>query len=59
MPESTIIGYLLTAIGAQAAVIIYQNHRMEVYVKREQERSDRLASIIERAATTAAEDGKL
>lgn len=57
--ESTLDGHLLTVIGALVSVIVYQHRRMENLVKREQDRADRMSAIIERAATTSAEDGKL
>ena len=44
------VPYLLGAIGALAAALVYQSKRIEKYQDREAARADRLASIVEAAA---------
>lgn len=49
--------YLLGAIAAEAGVIVYLYKRIEAFTKREQDRADRLATIIEKAAEMNGADG--
>lgn len=54
-PQS-IVGMLLGAIGALTLALVYLYKRIEKFTEREQQRSDRLASLIEKAANDQADD---